>query len=66
MKRTSAPVYIRNEAQIRALMVPWKVQEIRPLATWLGVEDLVQESDRVESAAEMYGVMLAREEQPHE
>jgi O-methyltransferase involved in polyketide biosynthesis len=60
-KRNSAQIFIRDEAQVRALMAPWNVSEIRPLATWLGVEQLVQESDREGIGAEMYGVLLTHE-----
>jgi O-methyltransferase involved in polyketide biosynthesis len=60
-KRNSAQIYIRNEAQLRALMSPWKVDEAQPLASWLGVEHLVQESDREGIGAEMYGMMLVHE-----
>lgn len=58
--RNSAQVYLRDEDQIAALLAPWQVRESRPLASWLGVESLVQESDREGMGAEMYGVMLAR------
>jgi hypothetical protein len=43
-------------------MAPWKVREIQPLASWLGVEHLVEESDREGVGNEMYGVMLVHEE----
>ena len=61
-KRNSTQFYLRDEAQVRALMAPWKVREIQPLASWLGVEDLMQESDREGVGNEMYGVILAHEE----
>jgi hypothetical protein len=61
-RNATQQLYIRNEAQIRALMAPWKVREIKPLATWLGVEQLVQISDHEQSNAQMYGVMLVHEE----
>jgi hypothetical protein len=60
-KRNSAQVYIRSEAQIRALLAPWQTCEIQPLASWLGVEHLVEEADREGINAEMYGVLLTRE-----
>jgi O-methyltransferase involved in polyketide biosynthesis len=60
-KRSSAQIFIRDEAQIRALMAPWQVREIRPLATWLGVEHMVEESEREGIGAEMYGIMLSYE-----
>jgi hypothetical protein len=65
-KRNSAQIYIRDEVQVRALMAPWKVTEIRPLASWLGVEHLVEESDREGIGTEMYGVMLVHEGKLHE
>jgi len=61
-KRNSAQLFMRDEAQMRALMAPWQVREIKPLASWLGVEHLVQEADREGLDAEMYGVMLVHEE----
>jgi O-methyltransferase involved in polyketide biosynthesis len=60
--RNSAQVYLRNEQQLAALMEPWKIHAAQPLATWLGMEHLVEESDREGIGAEMYGVMLAHEE----
>jgi hypothetical protein len=60
-RRNSAQVYIRNESQIRALLAPWHVREVRPLASWLGVEHLIEEGDREGINAEMYGVLLTRE-----
>jgi O-methyltransferase involved in polyketide biosynthesis len=61
-KRNSAQIFIRDQAQVGALMAPWKVRESQPLAAWLGVEHLVEKSDREGIGAEMYGVMLAHEE----
>jgi O-methyltransferase involved in polyketide biosynthesis len=61
-KRNSAQIFIRDQAQVSALMAPWQVREIKPLASWLGVEHLVQESDREGVDAEMYGVMFSRGE----
>jgi len=60
--RNSARIYMRDEAQVRALMAPWKVREIQPLASWLGVEHLVDESVHSGVDAEMYGVVLVHEE----
>jgi O-methyltransferase involved in polyketide biosynthesis len=60
-KRNSAQIYIRDEAQVRALMAPWQIRENQPLASWLNVEHLVQESDREGIGAEMYGVTLVHE-----
>jgi O-methyltransferase involved in polyketide biosynthesis len=61
-KRNSTQFFLRDEPQMRALMAPWKVREIQPLASWLGVEHLVEESDREGVGNEMYGVMLVHEE----
>jgi O-methyltransferase involved in polyketide biosynthesis len=61
-KRNSAQVYMRDEAQVRALMAPWKVREIQPLASSLGVEHLIDESVHSGVDAEMYGAMLVHEE----
>jgi len=60
-RRGSAQVYMRDEAQIRALMASWTIREVQPLASWLGMEHLVDESDREGVGAEMYGAMLTRE-----
>jgi O-methyltransferase involved in polyketide biosynthesis len=60
--RNSAQVFIRDQKQVSALMAPWQVREIQPLASWLGVEHLVEESDREGIGAEMYGVMFGRED----
>ncbi|MBK9710919.1 MAG: SAM-dependent methyltransferase [Kouleothrix sp.] len=60
-KRNSAQVFMRDEERVRALMGGWKVREIKPLASWLGVDHLVQEADREGVGAEMYGVMLEHE-----
>jgi hypothetical protein len=61
-KRNSAQIYMRDEAQVRALMAPWKVRESQPLASWLGVEHLIDESIDSKVGAQMYGVMLVHEE----
>jgi O-methyltransferase involved in polyketide biosynthesis len=60
-KRNSAQIYLRDEAQLRALMDPWKIHAAQPLAAWLGMEHQMEESDRDGMGAEMYGVMLAHE-----
>lgn len=65
-QRNSAQVFIRDEAQIQALLSPWKIREVRPLATWLGMDHLVEEADHEGIGAEMYGVMLVREDPAHE
>jgi O-methyltransferase involved in polyketide biosynthesis len=61
-RRNSVEIYLRDEAQISSLLKPWKVQAVKPLATWLAMEHLVEEADREGVSAEMYGVMLAHEE----
>jgi O-methyltransferase involved in polyketide biosynthesis len=64
-RRNSAEVYIRDQDQISALMAPWKVHKVRLLASWLGVEHLVEESAHEGIGADMYGVILGYEEQPY-
>jgi len=59
-KRNATTIYIRDEVQMRQLVAPWQMQECRPLAAWLEVEHLVQESDREGVNGEMYGVLLTR------
>jgi len=58
-KRNATAVYMRDEAQVRQLVAPWQIQECQPLASWLEVEHLVQESDREGVNGEMYGALLA-------
>jgi O-methyltransferase involved in polyketide biosynthesis len=60
-RRNSAQIFIRDEAQVAKLLAPWKINAINPLASWLGVDQLVQEGDREGIGAEMYGVLLAHE-----
>jgi O-methyltransferase involved in polyketide biosynthesis len=57
-QRNAADVYLRDEAQVRQLCAPWQFQECQPLAAWLEVEHLVQESDREGVNTEMYGALL--------
>jgi O-methyltransferase involved in polyketide biosynthesis len=58
-KRSVTAVYVRDEADVRRLCAPWQMQQCQPLASWLEVEHLVQESDREGVNAEMYGALLA-------
>jgi O-methyltransferase involved in polyketide biosynthesis len=60
-KRNSAQIFMRDEAQIRALLAPWQIRESQPLAAWLGMEHLMEESDREGIDTEMYGVLLSHE-----
>lgn len=60
-KRNSAQIFIRDAAQISALLAPWHIRESQPLATWLGMEHLMEESDREGIDSEMYGVLLSHE-----
>ena len=50
--------FLRDPARVQELCAPWRFRECRPLATWIGVESLLQETDRYGGAAEMYGVLL--------
>ena len=61
LRRQSAEVFPRQEHDIRRLSAPWRVQELKPLTTWLEVEELVQEADRQGTDAEMYGALLTHE-----
>lgn len=59
-KRMDTEFYPRDEMAIRRLVVPWQVRELKPLTTWLAVENLIQESDRAGVDLEMYGALLER------
>jgi O-methyltransferase involved in polyketide biosynthesis len=60
-RRNAADVYLRDEAAMRQLLAPWQMREYRPLASWLEMESMMQESDREGSAnVEMYGALLVR------
>ncbi|NTW04346.1 MAG: hypothetical protein HGA19_24295, partial [Oscillochloris sp.] len=57
-KRNGAAVYSRDLELIQRVIAPWTIREIKPLATWLGAEHLIQESDRENTDTEMYGAVL--------
>lgn len=59
-KRSGAEIFPRNEQGIRQIVAPWQVRDLKPLATWLNVEELLQESDREGADSEMYGAILER------
>ncbi|MBA3469622.1 MAG: SAM-dependent methyltransferase, partial [Herpetosiphonaceae bacterium] len=59
-KRSGAEIFLRNEAEIRHIVAPWHVREIKPLATWLNMENMLDESDRSDGNAEMFGLILER------
>jgi hypothetical protein len=50
--------YPRDEAEMRRIAAPWQFQEVKTLASWLAVENLLQEADREGVNAEMYGALL--------
>lgn len=60
-KRSGAEAFPRDEAAIRAIVAPWQVRELKPLASWLNVESQMQEADREGSNLEMFGVLLDHE-----
>lgn len=57
-KRNGSQIFPRDQATVARLLAPWQISEIKPLATWLGTESLIQESDRENAGSEMYGVLL--------
>lgn len=57
-KRNGTPIHARNEEQIRRLLAPWQISEIRSLASWLNLEQMMLESDQEEAGAQMFGVLL--------
>lgn len=61
-KRMNSELFPRDTATFSQLMQPWHVQSVRPLASWLNVESVMQESDLEGGGAEMYGALLVRGE----
>ncbi len=59
-KRSGAQLFPRDEAAVRRIMAPWEVREFKPLATWLNMGDMLDDSDRAGGSAEMFGVILER------
>lgn len=57
-KRSGAEIFSRDEDHIRRIVGPWEIREFKPLAAWLQVENLMEESDREGANAEMYGAIL--------
>ncbi len=60
-KRTGAEIFPRDAVAVRRLVAPWRVCECRPLATWLGVEHLIEELHHEGTNAEMFGMLLEHE-----
>ena len=60
-KRSGAEAFPRNEAAIRAIVRPWHVRELKPLASWLNIESQIQEADREGSNLDMLGALLDHE-----
>ncbi len=57
-QRSGSELYPRRPEEIERLLTPWVTREIKPLATWLGAESLVEESDRENAGYDMYGVVV--------
>lgn len=57
-KRSGAEIFPRNAEQIRQIVQPWQIRELKPLATWLGAESLIEERHREGTDAEIFGVLL--------
>lgn len=60
-RRNGVEIFPRAEPSMRRLVTPWRITEIRPVASWLNVEHLIQESDREGANAEIYGAILSHE-----
>jgi O-methyltransferase involved in polyketide biosynthesis len=61
-KRSGAEMFLRNAAEISAKVAPWQVRAIKPLATWLNLENMLEESDRAGGNVDMFGLILERPE----
>jgi SAM-dependent methyltransferase len=57
-RNSGSEVFIRDEVTMSQLSSPWRVRELQPLARLLDVEHLVEETDRENVGAEMYGAIL--------
>jgi SAM-dependent methyltransferase len=57
-RNSSAEVFMRDELTMSQLCSPWRVRELQPLARLLDVEHLVEDTDRENVGAEMYGAIL--------
>jgi O-methyltransferase involved in polyketide biosynthesis len=60
-KRADVELFPRDAAAMRRLITPWQVRACRPLATWLGVQHLIEEADHEGTNVEMFGMLLDRE-----
>lgn len=58
VKNNLTQVFARNESQIESLLSPWKIQDLRPLTSWLGDETLLTKEDRGNTYSEMFGVIF--------
>lgn len=61
-KNSGSQIFLRDPASMAELCAPWRVRESQPLAQALGVEHLVDENDRENVGAEMYGMILEHAE----
>jgi hypothetical protein len=59
-KRSGSEAFLRDEATLRQIVTPWRVGEFKPLASWLHLENLIEEADREGINAEMFGTLLER------
>jgi len=57
-RNSGSKVFLRNAETMSRLCSPWRVREVQPLARLLGAEHLVEETDRENVGAEMYGAIL--------
>jgi O-methyltransferase involved in polyketide biosynthesis len=53
--------YLRSPEATAALLEPWKVDELKPLKTWLDVDDLMTEEDYATYPIEFLGLMARHE-----
>jgi SAM-dependent methyltransferase len=61
-KNSGSQIFLRDPDTMARLCAPWRMRESGPLAQALGVEHLVEENDRENIGAEMFGMVLERAE----
>lgn len=58
--RLGITAYSRTPEELAAVAAPWRMREVRPLCTWLGVENQIAADDFIGNTVEMYGAILDR------
>lgn len=57
-KRSGAEIFPRNVEHIQQIVQPWQIRDLKPLATWLDADSLIEERHREGGNAEMFGALL--------